>query len=385
MVKTNSSLNYDEKLAALKFIFRQNSKNAIDCKSNNVLLEQLQFDHLQVLANWQERFDTFEEVMSELKSNKESNSNRVLLYLIEALTASSEFMTKELLENEIMAFVSPLIGEYICKTEDGSADIDNFDQVVLTDKVIFFALMRLLRKILTKLGRQSEITIIKYKWLATQNNCLITRDFTLQHHFKDTMNIASQIDKIWAIVKVVSNLSQEDIRFSFIENDYPAILSDLTMFVQQVLLGTIEKYSIEKRAINSADKSKFIEAINSIVWIVFMYCQYIINNHSANNRPGRVYNYTKRVLNILCLFLYSQSDFVKRTVAIAISSVSESNLSLFANSNKNEENCNSESIKLDEATHLASQLYRIDLDEFMHRARLDNDSINKSSGRINKN
>ena len=68
----------------------------------------------------------------------------MLFYLTEALTLCTEFMTVDQLENDILSFVSPLIWEYMCKTEENYGEIWEIEQALTADKIMLCVLMRLL-------------------------------------------------------------------------------------------------------------------------------------------------------------------------------------------------------------------------------------------------
>ena len=80
-----------------------------------------------------------------------------------------------------------------------------------------------------------------------------------------------------------------------------------------------------------------------------------MNNHRENEYPTALYLYLKPVLNQLKLFLYFQSDFVKRTIAMAINSLCECNLNFQMSSNNSEINLRSEMDKPSESIHFFFQ------------------------------
>ena len=88
----------------------------------------------------------------------------MLLYLTEALTLCTEFMTVDQLDNDILSIISPLIGEYMCKTEENYREIWEIGLTLITYKIIFCALMRLLSQTLKGMEKLNELTLVKYRW-----------------------------------------------------------------------------------------------------------------------------------------------------------------------------------------------------------------------------
>ena len=275
----------------------------------------------------------------------------------------------------------------MCKTEENYGEIWEIGQALTADKIIFCALMRLLSQTLKGMEKLNELTLVKYRWFINYLKELLdyikTQTAVSPHKLISTI---FHVSKVCGIVKVIYNLSQDHIEFFFyfIENEYPSILSDLVLLVQQTILNEVEKHSIENKAINQTDKNRFGEAISNIISIIFSFSQYIMNNHRENECPTALYLYVKPVLNQLKPFLYSQSDFVKRTIAMAINSLCECNLNFQMSSNNSEINLRSEMDKPSETIQfLAKRLYKIDLDEFMDQTKFEDIDCNKISGMSN--
>ena len=74
---------------------------------------------------------------------------------------------------------------------------------------------------------------------------------------------------------------------------------------------------------------------------------------------------------------------MKRTIAMAINSLSECNLNFQMSSNNSEINLRSEMDKQSETIQfLAKRIYKIDLDEFMDQTKFENINCNKISGYV---
>ena len=140
----------------------------------------------------------------------------MLLYLTEALILCTEFMTVDQLENDILSFVSPLIGEYMFKTEENYGEIWEIRQALTADKIVFCALMRLLSQTLKGMENWKELTLVKYRWFINYLKELLdyikTQTAVSPHKLISTI---FNVSKVCGIVKVIYNLSQDHIEFCF--------------------------------------------------------------------------------------------------------------------------------------------------------------------------
>ena len=233
----------------------------------------------------------------------------------------------------------------------------------------------------------NELALVKYRWFINYLKELLdyikTQTAVSPHKLISTI---FHVFKACGIVKVIYNLSQDHIEFFFyfIENEYPSILSDLVLLVQQTILNEVEKHIIENKAINQTDKNRFGEAISNIISIIFSFSQYIMNNHRENECPTALYLNVKPVLNQLKPFLYSQSNFVKITIIMAINALCECNLNFQMSFNNSKINLRSEMDKPSETIQfLVKRLYNLDLDEFMNQTKFEDIDCNKISGTSN--
>lgn len=163
--KRKESLKFNEKLAKLRSICEKEQAKDSEKGITDVVKEMMQSDDLPLLVNWREKFASMEDLLSSVRNKTVRDEKRLLFNLAEASTYVTEYMTDQQIENDLMYYIHPLIGEYICKVEEGqSKDSTN-------SKVILDSLMRLLKKCLEKLHKTDKVdaSLLRY----SQYNCFI--------------------------------------------------------------------------------------------------------------------------------------------------------------------------------------------------------------------
>lgn len=163
--KRKETLKFNEKLAKLKTICEREQLKDSEKGITDIVREMMQSDDLPLLVNWKEKFASMEDLLSSIRNKTVRDEKRLLFNLAEASTYVTEYMTDQQIESDLMYYIHPLIGEYICKVEEGqSKDSTN-------SKVILESLMRLLKKCLEKLHKTDKVdaSLLRY----SQYNCFI--------------------------------------------------------------------------------------------------------------------------------------------------------------------------------------------------------------------
>lgn len=104
------------------------------------------------------------------------------------------------------------------------------------------------------------------------------------------------------------------------------LISELAKLVKNTVLKEIELISAMKIEISSADKQKYTMAIDEIIYLIFTLFTYVENHFRFIEGSAIPNPYLKNVFSLLCPFLYSSSDLVKRIAAVKIKKMINSNL-----------------------------------------------------------
>lgn len=130
-----------------------------------------------------------------------------------------------------------------------------------------------------------------------------------------TENLNLSVSQVHSFIKVAYHLANDHQKhfFYFLENVYASFVTDLVLLVQHVVLKDIEVADTENRKTNqTADE----QCISECLFLIFSFHSFVKNTSTFSMREGAPT--VKSVLDLLKPFLYSPSDFVKRTVATKI-------------------------------------------------------------------
>jgi hypothetical protein len=225
------------------------------------------------------------------------------------------------IENDLLYYIQPLIGEYICKIEQAEADDITYLKLILS------SLMRLLKQSLKKLNNGGVVEEVQLKY--SQYSCFINYlKETLDHHrsrlseLRDsgdyrTKTVTLTIPQVCSFIKVASNLAKDDYKIFYymLENSYPAIVTDLCRLFRYLVLPTIEAKTLEKYSLNETEEEQYSEVIEGVTYLITQFHNYVSNSFTYQEGSAHQNPYASFAMSLLEPMIYSTSDFIKKTTA----------------------------------------------------------------------
>lgn len=371
--KSKETIEFQEKYNKIKSIFEAESEKDREKGINNVVLEMMQSENVPLLVNWKEKFKSVQNLLSDVTDKEVRDEKRLLFNISEASTYVTEFMTDPQIENDLMYFIHPLIGQYICQVEE----LDNKDSTY--SRLILESLMRLLKKCLEKLNKGDKVEPSQLRY--SQYNCFINyvKEMLDSHRWKvnngapNLLEISSS--QVCAFIKVACNMAHEDqkIFFYFLENSYPAMITDLQRLARFSVLKEIEMSTSLNKIIDSSEEKRYNSMIDNCLYLIYHFHSYVSNSYNQQEGSAVENPHTEFVLSLLHPFIYSSSDYVKKRVASKIKKLSTGNLVDQISQRRKDKNAQSDKESdLNPLKHLNRQLYTIGLNTVMKQACKDN-------------
>lgn len=171
-----------------------------------------------------------------------------------------------------------------------------------------------------------------------------------------------------AFVKVIYDCISEDrkVFFYFIENSYPALVTDLMRLVHHVVLKEIPK--------SDREKEKYHEMIEGCVYLIYAFYSYVVNSYNHQEGSAVPNPYTGFVINLYKPFLYSSSDFIKKASAMKIKSLITYNLAYQVHQRKKDKNTGAskpEKAEEEQSKMFSKQLFSISVKTIIDLAKKD--------------
>jgi hypothetical protein len=111
--KLKETIDFDLKLDKLRAVCMREDEKEREKGINDVMLEMMQSENIPPLVTWKEMFSSIQDLLADCK-DKEIRDEKLLLFnLSEASTYVTQFMTDQQIENDLMYYIHPLIGEYL--------------------------------------------------------------------------------------------------------------------------------------------------------------------------------------------------------------------------------------------------------------------------------
>lgn len=297
-------MDFDRKLDKLRAVCVREGEKEREKGINDVVLEMMQSENIPPLVNWKEMFTSVMDLLADCK-NKDVRDEKLLLFnLSEASTYVTQFMTDQQIENDLMHYIHPLIGEYLCKVEELK------DKDSTYSKLILESLTRLLNKCLEKLNKGEEVDSSQLKY--SQYNCFINYVKEILDIHRSNKNevlnkggsmntISLSVSQICAFVKVASTMASEDNRifFYFLENNYPAMVCDLLRLVKYSVLKEIEFVTSQKRSMTPIEEESYNEVIENSLSLIVHFHSFVSNSYFHQEGSTVPNPYTEFVVELL--------------------------------------------------------------------------------------
>lgn len=359
----------------LKMVTEEQEKEA-SSGINDVVLEMMQSDNLPLLVNWKDKFASLQDLLSNVKDKTERDDKRMLFNLSEAICYATEFMSNEQIENDLLNYIYPLIGEYICKIEESSSKDSTCSKLILD------SLLRLLKQIIKQQGECENVDVNQLKFnkyncfINYLKDCLNTHKSDLRDRGEGGRSIISslRISQVCAFVKVAYDLALENKKalFYFIENNYPALVTDLTRLVQHIVLKEIEFKNSERKPLSESERDKYKETVEGILYLIAQFHSYVSNSYVHQEGSAIPNPHTEFVVNLYRPFLYSSSDFVKKTIGSKLTKIVTYNVVYQAQQRRNEAGKKPSNVSDNETlTHLNHQLFKTSIKTIIEQAKKD--------------
>lgn len=347
--KRKETINFAPKQKMISTACEYEHLTSSENDNNDVLKELLQSSDIPVLVNSDEKFVSTERLLATIRSRNIKDEKRLLFYITETCTNSVDFMDDQQIEHELFYHIYPLIGQYMCQVQENTISTTSYSHLILE------SLLRCLKQCLTKLGKLDELENIKY-------SCFI--DYLKD--FLEGQQTASPITipQVCSFVKVASSFSQNALK----STKTTFLVTKLLTLFKNTVLKEIEVMEAEKKAIPTTEKDLYSDVINQIIELIFTLYQYIDGyytlSYQGGSKPSQSYKTSEgsaassktlhKVLDLLKPMIYSPSDLVKRTTAVKIKVLVQSNLITISHIHKDGKDERSQSQIILNSSDLAS-------------------------------
>lgn len=131
-----------------------------------------------------------------------------------------------------------------------------------------------------------------------------------------------------------------------LENNYPAMVTDLCRLFKYIVLPSIEAKTLEKNLLNDTEEKMYNEVIDGVIFLITQFHNYVSNSFTYQEGSALPNPYSSFAVSLIEPMMYSTSDFIKKATASKLKKFIAVNCINQAKQRKRDKSEGSENIEL---------------------------------------